>query len=236
MEPAKQRDIGIELVNGKFGYEVMRDSNTSLKKASLSMSDNTLNLTILCTVFTNDFNCYITQSHFNAIEYFNTLHIILFDEENKYFLAEDLHCTLDEWLEKKLVEDIQGDKRAACRHYYKDDTHMPWWRKIMKEFKDVFGSVTYGIAAMHQAKAFHGNILNGVAIKIKQDGTPIGVLFNMTNDPKQGTPKNIEHLHCKDIKDLKILMEIALLYPVLVSEMLDILALLSTNLNSIRGG
>ncbi|XP_042020153.1 uncharacterized protein LOC121767883 [Salvia splendens] len=216
MEAAKQRDIGIGLVNGKVGYKVIHDPNTSLKRAYLS--DNALNSTIPCTVFTNDFDCYITQSHFNTIENSNTLTIICFDEANKCFLAQDLHCTIDEWLEKKLVEDIERGKRAACRHYCRDGSHMPWWRKIMKEFKDVFGSVTSGLAAIHRANAFHGNILKGVSIKIKQDNTPIGVLFNMTLDPKQGTPKNIEDLQYKDINDLKILMERALWYPFDVSK------------------
>ncbi|XP_047952996.1 uncharacterized protein LOC125198750 [Salvia hispanica] len=142
--------------------------------------------------------------------------MILFDEGNKCFLAEDLHCTLDEWLEKKLVENM--GRREACEYYCKDGTHMLWWRKIMKEFKDVFGPVTYGLAAIHRAKAFHGNILNGVAIKIKQDGTPIGILFNMTNDPKQETAENIKQLHCDDINDMKILMERAFMYPFDVSK------------------
>ena len=71
-------------------------------------------------------------------------------------------------------------------------------------YKNVFGPITNGLRVIHQAKAFHGNMLNGVAIKSTRDSTPIGIFFNMTGDLRQEVPnEDITRLQSKEVGSLK---------------------------------
>ena len=164
MEPKKQG------LKRKISYEVMVDPRTCLKITKIS-TNNMWNLTTPCTIFKNEYDHYIVLSHFNVIEDSNTLHILCYDEEHKSFLTEGSS-------RNKIIQD-----------YCHDGNHKRWWMNIMKDFNNVFGSITHGLGAIHRTKAFQENMLNGAAIKNTWDGTSIGILFNMAGDPRQEVSK-----------------------------------------------
>ncbi|XP_047959253.1 uncharacterized protein LOC125204596 isoform X5 [Salvia hispanica] len=163
------------------------------------------------TCFRNTRAWYDTQKSFGKYE--NTLKISHFDGQNSVILTEKVDMSLHEWLAKELSDGFESKPAAV-------NGSSIWWKKIKPNFVSIFGSILRGLRALHKDGKYHGNLLNGVAIK--QIDKPKGILFNMVQDPRQITltrqtqdPRQILTRQTQDIISLDTLLRWVLMYPFL---------------------
>ncbi|XP_047959247.1 uncharacterized protein LOC125204596 isoform X2 [Salvia hispanica] len=198
-------------------YELRKDSfYSSFMVAITDMSSNDPNSnnpsdSEVWTCFRNTRAWYDTQKSFGKYE--NTLKISHFDGQNSVILTEKVDMSLHEWLAKELSDGFESKPAAV-------NGSSIWWKKIKPNFVSIFGSILRGLRALHKDGKYHGNLLNGVAIK--QIDKPKGILFNMVQDPRQITltrqtqdPRQILTRQTQDIISLDTLLRWVLMYPFL---------------------
>ncbi|XP_042053002.1 uncharacterized protein LOC121798190 [Salvia splendens] len=220
MEPAKlDHKRGIQPINCNpiIHYKVINSPlDTSFYLAQTCMTSKNAFRSSNCvvsTVFRKNLDWYDIQNDFSSIKDSETLKYKLYDDLNEYALAEEISFNLHDFLLKKLLGTTwnRNEKHRATAHYHRGNDNSLWWDDIKDDFRTIFGPVIAGLRVIHWKKLYHGNILDGVAVKGKGDG----VLFNMKNHPKLCLlqSQNLITHQIQDIRHLIQLMEWFFLYP-----------------------